>query len=338
LAVLIVDDQRDMRESLKVLLEAQGYKDVRLAAGGRQALDLLAPGGTVAAVPVDVVITDVVMPGLSGIEVCRQIKASPLLRDIPVLVITARADEVLLDAAFAAGAHDFLPKPVGPSELLARVRSAINLKRELDQRRAHERELTELNEQLKKLNDDLQRLAIVDDLTGIPNRRYFNGLVRKEWARAAREAIPVGLMLIDVDVFKSYNDRYGHPAGDACLARVAGALSRLACRPGDTVARYGGEEFAVLLANTGIAGAAVVGERLRIAVESLGLEHAGSTFGRVTISLGVAAAVPDRRSSPDRLMGAADRALYEAKAAGRNRVHIAGAPAAAAIEVVHSAQ
>ena len=116
------------------------------------------------------------------------------------------------------------------------MRSAINLKRELEQRRTHECELTELNQRLRRLNDELHRLAIVDDLTGIPNRRFFNGLVRKEWGRAAREEIPVGLILIDVDVFKSYNDRYGHPAGDACLARVAGALSRLTRRPGDAVA------------------------------------------------------------------------------------------------------
>jgi diguanylate cyclase (GGDEF)-like protein len=330
LAILIVDDQRDMRESLKVLLEAQGYKDVRLAASGRQALDLLAPGGPVATVPVDVVITDVVMPGLSGIEVCRQIKANAQLRDIPVLVITGRSDEALLDAAFAAGAHDFLPKPVGPKELLARVRSAVNLKRELDQRREHERELTELNHRLRRMNDELQRIAILDELTGVPNRRHFNSLVRKEWARAAREAIPVGLVLIDVDLFKNYNDLYGHPAGDTCLARVAGALGGVASRPADALARYGGEEFAVLLAHTSAGGAAIVAERLRVAVESLDLEHAGSNYGRVTISLGVAASVPDRRSSPDRLMGAADRALYQAKAAGRNRVHVAGAPTAVA--------
>jgi diguanylate cyclase (GGDEF)-like protein len=329
LAVLIVDDQKDTRESLKFLLEAQGYSDVRLAASGREALDFLSPGGPVAAIPVDVVLTDVIMPGLSGIEVCRQIKASPRLHDIPVLVMTGRTDEALLAQAFAAGAHDFIPKPVGPNELLARVRAAINLKRELDHRRAHERELVELTARLKRLNDELQRLAILDDLTGIPNRRFFNLLVRKEWGRAAREAVPLSLILIDVDVFKAYNDRYGHPAGDACLARVAGALHRLTRRPGDAIARYGGEEFAVLLANTAADGAAVVAEKLRAAVEGLGLEHAGSAYRVVTISLGVAAAIPDRRTSPDRLMGAADRALYEAKSAGRNRIEIA-APADAA--------
>lgn len=323
MAILIVDDQRDMRESLKFLLEAQGHSDVRLAANGRDALDLLTLDGSVAGVPVDVMVIDVVMPGLSGIEVCRQIKADPRLHDIPVLVMTGRSDESLLQQAFAAGAHDFLPKPVSPNELTARVRAAIRLKQELDHRRAHERELVDMTDRLKRLNDQLKRLAILDDLTGIPNRRFFNQLVRKEWGRAAREETPLSLVLIDVDVFKAYNDRYGHPAGDACLARVAGALNRVTRRPGDAIARYGGEEFAVLLANTATDGAAVVAEKLRIAVEGLGLEHTGSAHRVVTISLGIATAIPDRRGSPDRLMGAADRALYEAKAGGRNRIGVA---------------
>jgi diguanylate cyclase (GGDEF)-like protein len=318
-AILIVDDQKDMRESLKFLLEAQGHADVRLAASGREALDILTPNGPVTSATVDVVVTDVVMPGLSGIEVCRQIKADPRLHDIPVLVMTGRSDESFLEQAFAAGAHDFLPKPVSPNELTARVRAAIQLKQELDRRRAHERELVDMTELLKRLNDQLKRLAVLDDLTGIPNRRYFNQLVRKEWGRAAREETPLSLILIDVDVFKAYNDRYGHPAGDACLARVAGALNRVTRRPGDAIARYGGEEFAVLLANTAADGATVVAEKLRNAVEGLGLEHAGSAHRVVTISLGIATAIPDRRGSPDRLMGAADRALYDAKAGGRNR-------------------
>ncbi|HKA07164.1 MAG TPA: diguanylate cyclase [Gemmataceae bacterium] len=323
MAILIVDDQRDMRESLKFLLEAQGHSDVRLASNGRDALELLTPDGPVAGVSVDVLVIDVMMPGLSGIEVCRQIKGDPRLHDIPVLVMTGRSDESLLEQAFAAGAHDFLPKPVSPNELTARVRAAIRLKQELDQRRAHERELIDMTDRLKRLNDQLKRLAVLDDLTGVPNRRFFNQLVRKEWGRAAREETPLSLILIDVDVFKAYNDRYGHPAGDACLARVAGALNRVTRRPGDAIARYGGEEFAVLLANTAADGAAVVAEKLRGAVEGLGLEHFESAHRVVTISLGVATAVPNRRGSPDRLMGAADRALYEAKAGGRNRVGIA---------------
>jgi diguanylate cyclase (GGDEF)-like protein len=269
---------------------------------------------------VDLVITDVRMPGLSGIEVCQQIKANPRLHDIPVLVITGRADDAVLQRAFAAGAHDFIPKPAGPAELLARVRSALNLKRELDQRKARERELVEVTERLKRLNDELRRVAVLDELTGIPNRRYFNLLVRQEWARAAREVHPLAVLLIDVDLFKGYNDHYGHPAGDACLARIAGTLHTLTRRPGDAVARYGGEEFVALLAHTAARGAATVAEGLRAAVEDLNIEHAASPFGRVTISVGVASAVADRNSTPDRLLSAADHALYDAKSGGRNRV------------------
>ncbi|HKB02220.1 MAG TPA: diguanylate cyclase [Gemmataceae bacterium] len=320
MAILIVDDQQDVRESLRFLLEAQGYSDVRTAGCGRDALDLLHGANGTPGTTVDLVITDVSMPGLSGIEVCQEIKAIPHLRDIPVLVITGRADDAVLERAFAAGAHDFIPKPADPPELLARVRSALNLKHELDQRKARERELVEVTDRLRRLNDELRRVAILDELTAVPNRRFFNLLLRQEWARAAREVHPLSLLLIDVDLFKGYNDRYGHPAGDACLARIAGTLNTLARRPGDAVARYGGEEFAALLAHTSARGAATVGEALRTAVEGLNLEHTGSPFGRVTISAGVAATVPDRGSAPDRLLAAADNALYEAKSAGRNRV------------------
>ena len=317
MAILVVDDQRDMRESLRILLQTQGYPDVRTAGCGRDALDSLnGPAGT----PVDLVITDVSMPGLSGIEVCQEIKSAPHLRDIPVLVVTGRVDDAVLERAFAAGAHDFIPKPANPAELLARVRSALNLKRELDQRKARERELVEVTARLRRLNDELRRVAILDELTAVPNRRFFNLLLRQEWARAAREVHPLSLLLIDVDVFKGYNDRYGHPAGDACLARLAGTLNTLTRRPGDAVARYGGEEFVALLAHTAAKGAATVGEGLRAAVEGLNLEHAGSPFGRVTISVGVASTVPDPGSAPDRLLAAADNALYEAKSTGRNRV------------------
>ena len=314
MAILVIDDQRDMRDSLQVLLRGHGYPDVRTAASGRQALDLLALDPAF-----DVIVTDVHMPGLNGIDVCRQIKADPRLRDIPVLILTGMAEESVLQRAFAAGAHDFIPKTAHPPELLARVRSALNLKRELDQRKARERELVEVTDRLKRLNDELRRLAILDELTQIPNRRFFNLLLRQEWARAARDAQPLAVLLADVDVFKGYNDRYGHPAGDVCLARVAAALHGVVRRPGDAVARFGGEEFAVLLAQTPAEGALVVAENLRAAVAALDLEHAGSAHGRVTISLGVAATVPDHTMGAERLLAAADQALYEAKAGGRNR-------------------
>jgi diguanylate cyclase (GGDEF)-like protein len=304
-----------MRDSIRLLLQAQGHGDVRTAASGREALELLA----MADAGIEVVLTDVHMPGLDGIELCRRIKADQRLRDVPVLILTGMADDGVLERAFAAGAHDFIPKPGNPPELLARLRSAVKLKRELDRRKARERDLVDVTDRLKRLNDELRRLAVLDELTQVPNRRFFNMLLRQEWARAAREVHPLALVLVDVDLFKNYNDRYGHPAGDACLARVAAGLQGVVRRPGDAVARFGGEEFVILLAHTAAPGAAIVAENLRAAVEEQNLEHAGSPFGRVTISLGVASAIPDRSTAPERLLAAADQSLYDAKAAGRNR-------------------
>lgn len=319
--VLIVDDEPDVRETYRVLLETYGHTGVRTAGSAGEALALLAAPS--AANDVDLILTDVAMPGLSGIEMCRHVKATPALTHIPVLVMTGWVTEDVLDRAFAAGAHDFVPKGVSPPELLARVRAALNLKHELDRRRARERELEDVTRELERANLRLHRLAVQDELTGVPNRRYFNLLLHREWGRAARDHRPLGLILADVDHFKAFNDRYGHPDGDSCLARVAATLTRHVRRPADAVARYGGEEFAVLLPNTDAAGAGTVAEGLRAAVAGLGLEHAGSSFLRVTISLGVAAVVPTAGMSADRLVRAADAALYRAKAAGRNRVEVA---------------
>jgi diguanylate cyclase (GGDEF)-like protein len=319
LSILIVDDGDDTREALRALLTARGYRGLCTAACGQEALELLSDG----AAGIDVVLTDVNMPGLSGIDVCHQIKTTPHLHDIQVLVLTGQPDEEVLEQAFAAGACDFISKPVRPNDLLARVRAAVNLKRELDQRRARERELVEVTERLKRVNEKLQRLSMRDELTGIANRRYFNWLISQEWARAAREVLPLSLILIDIDYFKDFNDHYGHPRGDECLTKVADTLHGLARRPGDCVARYGGEEFVVLLAHTETHGAAAVAERLRAGVEALGLDHARSkAHNRVTISLGVACTIPGRSGTPEALLAAADEAVYRAKAEGRNCVRI----------------
>ena len=323
MSLLIVDDEPDMREALRALLEAYGHTGVRTAAGAREALDFLTAASPA---PFDLILTDVTMPGLSGIELIRRIKAIPHLTDIPVLVLTGRATADVLDRAFAAGAYDFVTKGVEPVELLARVRAALNLKRELDRRRDRERQLVEVTRELERVNGQLRRLAVQDELTGVPNRRYFNWLLGREWGRAARDGRPLGLILADVDHFKAFNDRYGHPAGDACLARVAAALTRQVHRSADAVCRYGGEEFAVVLPNTDAGGAATVAEGMRAAVADLGLEHAGSPHRRVTASLGVAVTVPRPGTSSEDLVRAADEALYRAKAAGRNRVVMANGP------------
>lgn len=317
MGILIVDDSRDACESLRLLLEAGGYSRVRTALSGWEALFALRdPGDS----PVDLILSDLVMPGLSGIDVCRELKADPALRDIPVLMLTGVADEGLIERAFSAGAHDFIPKGCHPGELLARVRAALRLKQELDRRKDRERELLELTERFRGRNEELRQLAVLDDLTGIPNRRAFNLIYRQEWARCARAGEALAVILADVDWFKGFNDTHGHPRGDVCLTKVAAALLDPVRRAGDFVARYGGEEFVILLPNTGADGAMAIAEALRKGVEALDLEHRGSPYRRVTLSFGVGVVVPEPGGDPTVLVAVADEALYRAKAEGRNRV------------------
>lgn len=186
---------------------------------------------------------------------------------------------------------------------------------------------TDITEQ-KRLEDELYNLAQQDGLTGLANRRAFDRALESEWRRAHREKSSMSLFMIDIDGFKSYNDHYGHQAGDACLKEVAGALSRTFQRPSDFVARYGGEEFAIIVANSDAEGTVRQGEQLRAAVEALNISHAKSPTGDcVTISLGLAIARPGGVDAPEdglALVKIADGALYEAKEGGRNRLHVAG--------------
>ena len=206
---------------------------------------------------------------------------------------------------------------------LGAVAAAFRLR--LLRSQARETELIRLVEertrQLQQANDHLQRLSYIDALTNIANRRHFEEILEVEWRRAFRAKTPISLLMLDIDLFKSYNDSFGHRAGDACLTRVAAVLDDSAQRAGDLVARYGGEEFAAILAGTDGAGAVEVAERLRAAVEQLGIEQGGGDPARVvTISVGVASSIPGDVTSPEALLSAADHALYEAKRAGRNRV------------------
>lgn len=168
---------------------------------------------------------------------------------------------------------------------------------------------------------ELKRLAAVDGLTQIANRRSFDQLLRQEWKRMYREKQPLSLILSDIDHFKSFNDTYGHLMGDDCLRTVAQTIESCLRRPGDSVARYGGEEFAVILPNTDLDGAAYIANTIRDTVGRLMIPHASSnTADHVTISLGVAAAIPSTSLDADAFIGKADTALYAAKEQGRNRV------------------
>ena len=181
-----------------------------------------------------------------------------------------------------------------------------------------------INRALEEANRRLEVLSTTDALTGVANRRRFAEVLAAEWRRAQRSDAPLGAVMVDIDRFKLYNDRYGHLAGDACLRRVAATLAANVRGPSDVVARYGGEEFAAILPGACEADAQKVGERLRAAVARLAEPHAGMPLGIVTISVGTASTVPAPDGSPDRLLESADAALYRAKERGRNQVVGAG--------------
>ena len=181
--------------------------------------------------------------------------------------------------------------------------------------------LKKANEELKQKNKYLQRLSVIDPLTGIPNRRRFEEKLNDEWERCQREEQPLGVVILDIDNFKQYNDSYGHPDGDKCLQKVAGVLRNQIKRSIDIVARYGGEEFAAILPDTDLAGSQKVAENIRRAVENSQIEHKASPVKQVvTVSLGVASAGPGDENDEWELVEKADKALYRAKQAGKNQV------------------
>jgi diguanylate cyclase (GGDEF)-like protein len=291
--ILVVDDTPI---NIQVLAEALrvDYR-VKVATSGPAAFEVISRQG----LP-DLILLDIMMPGMDGYEVCRRLKANPLTQNIPVIFVTAKTEVADEQQGLRLGAMDYIVKPFHLPIVAARIANQITLKRKTDL---------------------LESLAMLDGLTSIPNRRRFDEALEAEWKRARRDAAPMALMMIDVDHFKAYNDHYGHGAGDACLKKVADALTSASDRPGDLVARYGGEEFVALLPQTDSLGAKQMAERLRSAVEALRLVHQHSSVATcVTVSIGYASACPQQDQDCAELLGAADRHLYTAKESGRNQI------------------
>ena len=421
-AILIVDDAPASLGLLQDLLRAQGYRTF-IATSGERALDLAER------VQPDLILLDVMLPGLDGLETCRRLKSEPTTADIPVIFVSACSSTEDIVAGFDCGAADYIAKPLRPPEVCARVRAQLRIRSDsqsdthqarhlrmivegmdeglmllgLDGRiqyanpaserclgysgselagrqlaallaepaandyaaffelranghsedavqercrgtrevrllrpdgsvRAMDLSLSPMasGEHLfvallhdiahhKRSEDALQRAALADPLTGIANRRHFDACLEREWQRALRNGQPISLVVLDVDHFKRYNDLLGHAAGDQCLQAIASTVRAHALRAADLAARYGGEEFVLLLPETPYEGAARLGEALRADIERLRVPHPGSAAEFVTASVGAATIVPTQFDDLGSLFVAADRAMYEAKAGGRDQ-------------------
>ena len=301
--ILLVDDDLVVRAKVSESLEQDGF-EVILAKNGDDGITAYQKHRP------DLILVDAVMPILDGFEFCEQLKNMGE-RSIPILMITSLDDDDSVDRAFASGATDYITKPINLPILRQRVRNLV-----------HQSHLikSQLNE-LQQANQNLQLLANLDSLTKLSNRRGFDDYIQKEWERMQRIKAPLSLIMCDVDFFKNYNDRYLHPNGDKCLIKVAMSMRNTVRRSGDLVARYGGEEFAIVLPNTDALGAVSVAENVRSAVKNLQITHeASAVCPYVTISVGVSTIIPNHENDFQALIHAADRALYQAKSQGRDRV------------------
>lgn len=301
--ILVADDEAENRRLLQFKLELEGYR-VETVSSGPEAVELVCKEKP------DLILMDIVMPGGDGLEACRVLREDGETAQIPVIFLTGQSDFETKLTGLSLGVRDYLTKPVDLRELVVRVRNALNLKREFDRLRRQA-------ETLQHQNQQLQTVAVLDDLTGLLNRRGLIQRSMQELAHARRHDRPLTIGLLDIDYFKQINDAYGHPAGDQVLRELARRLSA-EMRSSDVLGRWGGEEFMVLLPDTPAELAQSVCERLRLHIESAPVSLPDRLL-HITVSLGYAV-FPTSGTTFDALLHAADTALYEAKRGGRNRI------------------
>ncbi|MCR3814485.1 Wsp signal transduction system regulator diguanylate cyclase WspR [Pseudomonas aeruginosa] len=320
--VLLVDDQAMIGEAVRRSLASEAGIDFHFCSDPQQAVAVANQ------IKPTVILQDLVMPGVDGLTLLAAYRGNPATRDIPIIVLSTKEEPTVKSAAFAAGANDYLVKLPDAIELVARIRYHSRSYIALQQRDEAYRALRESQQQLLETNLVLQRLMNSDGLTGLSNRRHFDEYLEMEWRRSLREQSQLSLLMIDVDYFKSYNDTFGHVAGDEAPRQVAGAIREGCSRSSDLAARYGGEEFAMVLPGTSPGGARLLAEKVRRTVESLQISHDQPRPGSyLTVSIGVSTLVPGGGGQTFRvLIEMADQALYQAKNNGRNQVGLMEQP------------
>ena len=287
--ILAIDDSPDILLALGLVL-GQDY-DLRVASDPEEGLEL-----AMALLP-ELILLDVVMPEMDGFTLMKKLRRQQCLDNTPVIFLTSLIDQTDEARCLTAGAVDFIAKPFCSEVLLARLKSQLLLKQQAD---------------------ELRRIAMVDGLTAVANRRAFDERLTLEWSACRREKAPLALLMIDLDHFKQFNDNYGHQLGDRCLKSAAQTIGRQLKRPRDFVARYGGEEFACLLPRTGLDDAVKLADRVREQCQQHTTELL-PVHSNFSVSIGVASAYPGAERASE-LLFAADTALYGAKKAGRNCV------------------
>lgn len=297
--ILIVDDDKTVVMALNKALRSIGR--IRFALDAKQAFAMIEERCP------DLILLDVELPDISGVEVCSTLKSAPDTKNVPVLFITSNNEVGFEEKVFDVGAADYIIKPLKPRVVAARVRTHVAYNRAISL---------------------LEKLAHTDGMTGLANRRTFDEQLTTELKRSYREQEPLTVVLVDIDEFKKYNDHFGHIEGDECIKSIASALESSARRPTDLAARYGGEEFAFIFPNTTAEGAKVLLDTLLHTIEQLNLPHApNAKYDMVTISIGYCTLSPEQDKGLElddwAIVKAADYALYESKQNGRNRVTFA---------------
>lgn len=287
--ILIVDDNRTNSTFCEKLFAKNGY-ETSVCSSGEEAFEFLGKNTP------DLILLDIVMPGIDGFEFCEQLKRTPRLKDTPVIFLSAMNDETTVINGFKCGGVDFITRPFRSQELIARTRTHI---------------------ELKKAKEKLLKMAVTDELTTLFNRRYFMSRLNQEFERVKRYESIFTFIMIDIDYFKKVNDTHGHLAGD-CVLRNCAEIMKKSLRISDTVGRIGGEEFAILLPETEIEYGVEIAERLRKKIDESDLEFEGKNL-KVTISAGISDS-DSNDLTVDAVLNRSDIALYEAKEAGRNSV------------------